>query len=46
MTEIYSIFPKKKVIKLYIEKYQETYGNRSYVPSKDYIKDTRISRLY
>ena len=36
--------PKQKVRKLHYFKYQQKYGNRSYVISGYYIKDTRICR--
>ena len=39
-------FPKKKFRNIYNEKYQDKYGNRSYIVSAPYIKYTRIWRLY
>ena len=39
-------FPKQKVRNLYIDKYQETYGNRSYDIYKGYIKYTIIHLVY
>ena len=35
---------QRKVRKFYYSKYQKTYLNRSYVISRDYIKDMRIRR--
>ena len=40
------VFPEQKLRKFYNEKHQETYANRGYDISKDYIKDTRICRVY
>ena len=40
------IFPKNRGRKLYNKKYQETYGNRSYVVSSPYIKDIIMQRVY
>ena len=39
-------FPKKRVRNIYNTKYLATYSNQNYVLDRDYIKDTRIRRVY
>ena len=41
-----SIFPKQKIKNIYNARYQNDYSNKYYVPKSEYIKYTRILRMY
>ena len=44
--DVIGVPPKQKDMKIYNEKYEETYGNRRHVIYKPKTNDTRMRRVY